>query len=355
MKILCVGDLFLSSERFEEAIANEFDGKDSPEVREVMWAGERAEDQHHLQQVMEVDGPEAVPTPEEIVSAVGDAEVIAVHFAPIPRAVLEAGPNLKAVVVARAGFENVNVEAANESGVAVVNLVGRNAPAVAEQAIALMLAETRDIARVDRGIREGKWPKEFPQTPYDLHGRTVGLIGFGQVARQLAPRILGFEVDLIVYDPYVDSDLISSYGAEKVEDLDTIFRDSDFVSLHARLTDETRRFIGREHFDLMKPTAYFINNARSRMVRYDDLYDALAEGRIAGAALDVHDDEPLGEGSKWTELENVTLAPHIAGSTTSTWENSVRMTAEAVKELSETGRAENTVNAAALDEKGVSS
>ncbi len=347
MKVLCVGDLFLSSENFRKAIENELGG--SHEIREVSWAGERAEDQHHLQQVMEVEGPEAVPAPMEIIEAVGGAEVMAVHFAPIPEAVLDAGDDLKAVVVARAGFENVNVEAANERGIAVVNLVGRNAPAVAEQAIALMLAETRDIARVDRGIREGKWPKKFPAVPYDLFGRTVGLVGFGQVARQLAPRISGFEVKLLVYDPYVDRETIESFGGEKVEDMDTVFRESDFVSLHARLTEETRRFIGKEHFDLMKPTAFFINNARSRMVRYDDLYDALKEGRIAGAALDVHDDEPLGEGSPWLELENVTLAPHIAGSTTSTWENSVLMTAEAVKEIADTGRATNTVNADALE------
>jgi D-3-phosphoglycerate dehydrogenase / 2-oxoglutarate reductase len=348
MEVLCVGDLFLSSERFREAIEEEMGGDFGP-VREVSWAGERAEDQHHLQQIMEQDGPEAVPTPEEIVEAVGDAEVIAVHFAPIPEAVLNAGPNLKAVVVARAGFENVNVEVASEHGIAVVNLVGRNAPAVAEQAIALMLAETRDIARVDRGIRAGGWPKEFPQMPYDLYGCTVGLIGFGQVARQLAPRISGFNVTLLVYDPYVDADTIESYGGQKVDDIERIFRESDFVSLHARLTDETRRFIGREHFELMKPTAYFINNARSRMVRYDDLYEVLKEGRIAGAALDVHDDEPLGKDSPWLELENVTLTSHLAGSTTSTWKNSVWMVAEAIKELAETGRCENTVNAEALE------
>lgn len=348
MEVLCVGDLFLSSESFKEAIRREL-GDDFGPVREVSWAGEKAEDQHHLQQVMEVDGPEAVPTPEEIVEAVGGAGVIAVHFAPIPEAVLKAGPNLKAVVVARAGTENVNVEVASERGVAVVNLVGRNAPAVAEQAIALMLAETRDIARADRGVRAGKWPKKFPQTPYDLHGCTVGLIGFGQVARQLAPRISGFEVRLLAYDPYVDAELIESYGAEKVDDLETIFRESDFVSLHARLTEETRRFIGREHFKMMKPTAYFINNARSRMVRYDDLYEVLKEGRIAGAALDVHDDEPLEEGSPWLELENVTFTPHIAGSTTSTWERSVRMVAGAIREFEETGRCENTVNAGSLE------
>jgi len=340
--------LFLSSERFREAIEKEI-GKDFGPIREVSWAGEKAEDQHHLQQIMEQDGPEAVPTPEEIVQAVGDAEVVAVHFAPIPEAVLAAEPNLKVVVVARAGFENVNVEVASERGIAVVHLVGRNAPAVAEQAIALMLAETRDLARVDRGIRAGQWPKEFPQVPYDLYGCTVGLIGFGQVARQLAPRLSGFDVTLLVYDPYVDAETIESYGGQKVDDIERIFRESDFVNLHARLTDETRHFIGREHFDLMKPSAYFINNARSRMVRYDDLYEVLKEGRIAGAALDVHDDEPLGEENPWVGLENVTLTPHIAGTTTSTWENSVTMVAEAIKEYAETGRATNTVNAESLE------
>src|SRR3712207_6240800 len=98
----------------------------------------------------------------------------------------------------------------------------------------------------------------------------------------------------------------------------------------------------------MKPTAYFINNARSRMVRYDDLYEVLEEGRIAGAALDVHDDEPLPTGSPWLALENVTFTPHIAGTTMDTWENSIRMVAEAIREFVETGRFENTVNPAAL-------
>ena len=190
--------------------------------------------------------------PKEIVEAVGNTEVITVHFAPIPEAVLMTGSILKAVIVARAGYENVNVGAASERGIAVVNLAGRNAPAVAEQAIALMLAETRDIARVDRGIRAGGWPKEFPATPYDLYGCTVGLIGFGQVARQLAPRLSGFNVKLLVYDPYVGAETIESYGGEKVEEMERVFRESDFVSLHARLTDETRYFIGREHFELMK-------------------------------------------------------------------------------------------------------
>jgi hypothetical protein len=178
----------------------------------------------------------------------------------------------------------------------------------------------------------------------------VGVIGFGYVGRHLAKRLSGFGVRLLVYDPYVDAPTIASYGGEKVAQLERIFREGDFVTLHARLTDKTRRFVGREQFDLMKPTAYFINNARSRMVRYDDLYEVLREGRIAGAALDVFDDEPLPEGSPWLELENVTFTPHIAGSTEDTWESTVRMVAEAVREFSETGRCLNTVNAKELEE-----
>jgi D-3-phosphoglycerate dehydrogenase len=349
VETLAVGDLFVSSEAFRKAIEKEL-GEGFGPVREVTWkGGETPEGQHHVQQVMEQDGPEVVHVPEEIVEAVGNAELAAVHFAPFPEAVLEAGHNLKAVIVARAGYENANVEAASERGVAVVNLRGRNASAVAEQAIALMLAETRDIARADAGVKAGRWPKEFPQTPYELGGRTVGLIGFGHVGRQVAKKISGFEVELLVYDPYVDEQTISSHGGEKVGDMERIFREGDFVSLHARLTEETRRFIGREHFELMKPTAYFVNNARSRMVRYNDLYEVLRDGRIAGAALDVYDDEPLPEDSPWLELGNVTFAPHIAGTTIDTWENSVRMVAEAIREFGETGRCENTVNATALE------
>ncbi|QIN80112.1 hypothetical protein GBA65_18085 [Rubrobacter marinus] len=350
MDVLCVGDLFLSSARFREAIEKEM-GEDFGPLREVSWAGETAEDQHHLQQLMEQEGPEAVPAPEEVVEALGEAEALVVHFAPVSEAVLDAGPNLKAVIVARAGFENVNVEAASARGIAVVNLQGRNASSVAEQTLGLMLAETRSIARSDRGIRAGRWPKEFPQEPYDLSGRTVGLIGFGQVARQLASRLSGFGVTLLVYDPYVEGETISSHGGEKVDDLDTIFREGNFVSLHARLSGETSRFIGREHFEQMKPTAFFINTARSRMVRYDDLLEVLKEGRIAGAGLDVHDEEPLEEGSPWLELENVTLTPHVAGSTSSAWENSVRMVGEAVRELDETGRPRNTVNVEELQKR----
>jgi D-3-phosphoglycerate dehydrogenase len=180
----------------------------------------------------------------------------------------------------------------------------------------------------------------------DIGGRTVGLVGFGRVAQQLASRLSGFDVRLLVYDPYGDAETIASCGEEKVEEMGRVFRESHFVSLHVRLTDETRRLIRREYFEVMKPIAYFINNARSRMVHYDNLYKVLNEGGIAGARLDVHDDELLGKDSAWRNLENVTFTLHIAGSTIDTQENTVRMVAEAVRELVMTGRCANTVNAA---------
>src|ERR687885_793604 len=276
--------------------------------------------------------------------AVRDAEVLAVHFAPVSEKVLAAGSRLRAVVVARAGVENVNVEEATQRGVAVVNLVGRNANAVAEQAVGLMLAEARDLARADAGIKGGAWPEESAGPVVELHGRTVGVVGFGQVGRRVAERLAGFNTRILVYDPYVDAAEMGSRGAEKVDDIERVFREGDFVLLHARLTDETRRFIDRSLLELMKPTAYFINNARSRMVDYDALYEILAEGRIAGAALDVHEDEPLPADSPWRRLDNVTLTPHIAGSTEETLENSVRLVAEAVAEIAASGQATNAVN-----------
>jgi D-3-phosphoglycerate dehydrogenase len=348
MRTLVIGDHFIGADVFRSAIQREL-GADFGPVRTVTWAGANKEEQHAQQQVMEWKGPEAVRTPTEIVDAAADAEIIAVHFAPIPIAVLDAAKDLRAVVVARTGVENVNLEQATRSGVAVVNIYGRNANAVAEQALCLMLTEVRDVARVDAAIKAGGWPEEPSSPAYELAGRNIGLIGFGNVGRKLARRLAGFDARLLVHDPYVDAATIAEHGGEKIDDLDQVFREADVVSLHARLTKETFRFIGRPQFALMKPTAYFINNARSRMVDYDALYEALTEGRIAGAALDVHEDEPLKPDSPWRRLRNVTLTPHTAGVTEEVWTNSGTLVANAIKELAETGRAANTVNPEAAE------
>jgi D-3-phosphoglycerate dehydrogenase / 2-oxoglutarate reductase len=347
MHTVVIGDHFISAEEIRAAIADEL-GEDFGPVSTATWSGADREEQHAAQQIMEKEGPDAVPLPSEVVEAVGEAEALAVHFAPVPDAVLEAAPSLRAVVVARAGTENVDVEAATRRGIQVVNLQGRNANAVAEQTIGHILAVTRDIARADAAIRAGRWPEDPRDGIFELAGRTVGLIGFGNVGRTVARRLAGFEVRLLVHDPYVDRVVIEGHGGEVADGLDAVFEQADVVSLHARLSEETNRFIGERQFSLMRPTAYFVNTARSRMVDYDALYAALSEGRIAGAALDVHDDEPLPAESPWRRLPNVSLTPHQAGITPQTFENTTRMVAEAIGAIDRGADVPNVVNADAL-------
>ncbi len=344
MRTLVIGDHYIPASAYVEALAAV--DLDHAGVRTVDWSGGKA-DQHAAQQRMEKEGPGAVPVPAEIAAAVGDAQALALHFAPVPSAVLDAGPDLRAVVVARAGLENVDIEAATARGIAVVPVAGRNASGVAELAIGLMISEGRSLARADASVKAGGWRKDFGGPGTEIGGSTVGLVGFGHVGRELAGRLRGFGVRLLVADPYVGDDVLAAHDATRV-DLDTVFAESDFVHVLARLTPQTERFVGAAQFALMKPTAYFVNTSRARLVDHDALYDALVEGRIAGAGLDVFDSEPLPADSPWRSLDNVTLTTHFGGDTHTTNTRSARLVAEAIAELHRTGRVASAVNASTL-------
>jgi D-3-phosphoglycerate dehydrogenase len=254
------------------------------------------------------------------------------HFAPVGKAVIEAAPKLKLIAVARAGLENVDRESAEARDVVVTGVVGRNAAAVAELAIGLMLSECRNIARADASIKSGGWRKTFEPPMVELGESTVGIVGWGQVARHLGHKLSGLADRVIVHDPYADPQDITAAGAEVVE-FDEVFRLSDFVHVMARLTPETERFIGAAQFAMMKPTAYFINTARSRLVDYQALYDALSTRQIAGCGLDVFDDEPLAADSPWRALDNVTMTTHYGGDTTGTNNTSARLVLEAIADF----------------------
>jgi len=341
MHTLVVADHYIPAEAYTSALADEL-GSDFGPVETVMWGGTKAE-QHHLQQRMEWDGPNAVDAPAELLERVADAEVIALHFAPIGAAVLAAAPRLRAIVVARAGVENVDLDAATAAGVAVANVAGRNASGVAELSIGLMLAEARDIARADASVKTGGWRAQFPGPFVEIGGSTVGLVGFGHVGHHLAARLAGFGVRLLVADPYADPAAIASYGGETVA-LDEVFRQADFISVQARVTPETQRFIGAAQFALCKPTAYFVNVGRSRLVDYDALLHALTSGQIAGAGLDVFDSEPLPADNPFCSLDNVTMTTHFGGDTLTTVDRSGRLVAAAIAEFSRTGRLDGAVN-----------
>jgi D-3-phosphoglycerate dehydrogenase / 2-oxoglutarate reductase len=348
MQVLVVADHFIPADCYLAALSEV--GIDPADVRTVDWGGTKAE-QHAAQQVMEQDGPGAVPPPVEVLDSVAGAHVLALHFAPVPAAVLEAGRDLRAVVVARAGLENVDVDAATSAGIAVVPVHGRNASAVAELAIGLMLSEARDIARADASVKSGGWRKDFGGPGREIGGSTVGLVGFGHVGRELARKLRGFDARVLVHDPFVDDAVLRRYDARQV-DLDTVFSASDFVHVLARLTPQTERFITADHFASMKPTAYFVNTSRSRLVDYDALFQACQQKRIAGAALDVFDTEPLPPDSPWRTLDNVTITTHFGGDTTTTITRSAQLVAAAIAELDRTGQISTAVNAAALGWEG---
>lgn len=302
------------------------------ELVPIEWDLDRAE-QHRLQQMMEWGGANTVEPPPEILAAVGDVDAIVMHFAPVGRAVIEAAaPRLKLIAVARAGLENVDDEAAASRSVVVTGVVGRNAAAVAELAIGLMLSECRNIARADSSIKSGGWRKTFGQPMIELGESTIGIVGWGQVARHLGHKLSGLAHRVIVHDPYTKPLDIEAAGAEVVS-FDEVFQLADFVHVMARLTPETERFIGAKQFAMMKPTAYFINTARSRLVDYDALYEALFTRQIAGCGLDVFDDEPLADDSPWRLLDNVTMTTHYGGDTTGTNKTSARLVLEAIADF----------------------
>ena len=347
MRTLVIGDRFIPAEAYRSALLEGGAEAASVTVEQVDWSGGKSE-QHAAQQRMEVHGAGAVPAPAELLAAVPGAEALCLHFAPVGADLIAAADRLRLVAVARAGLENVDLEAATARGVAVVPALGRNAGAVAELQIGLMLAEARNIARADASIKSGGWRKEFPGARVELADSVVGMVGFGHVGRVFARRMAGFGSRLVAYDPYASDDLLAEHGVERITDLDQLFARSDFVVVQARHTPETDRFIGAAQLKLMKPGAYFVNVSRSRVVDTDALLEVLRDGRISGAGLDVFDAEPLPPDSPWRELDNVTLTTHFGGDTESTNTTSARLVAAAVLEFARTGRVGHAVNAAAL-------
>ncbi len=346
--LLVVGDGFITGEDYRDALAHlPPDAAKRLDLRVVALAGTKSE-HHAAQAIMEVNGPNQVPGSAELLAAVPGAVILGLHFAPVGADVIAAGTDLKLISVARAGLENIDVAAATARGIGVVAAMGRNAGAVAELQIGLILAETRNIARADASIKSGGWRKDFPGARVEIAHSTVGMVGFGHVGQIFSQRISGFGARLLAYDPYAPAESLAESGVSRVDDLTDLFAQSDFILVQARLSPETTRFIGAEQFAAMKPSAYFLNVARSRLVDDEALYDVLAAGRIAGAALDVFDDEPLPADSKWRRLDNVTMTTHFGGDTVGTNIASARMVVSAAAEFASTSRVSRAVNAKEL-------
>jgi glyoxylate reductase len=238
-----------------------------------------------------------------------------------------AGPQLKVISNHAVGFDNIDVPAATARKIPVGNTPGILTDATADFAFALLVAAARRVVEGDRYVRAGKWKTWGPSILLgpDITGATLGIIGYGRIGQALAKRASGFDMRILYYDPLVSA---GSGLPGTAVDLETLLRESDFVSLHTLLNEQTRHLINRDTLALMKPGAVLVNTSRGPVVDGQALYEALKEGKIFAAALDVTDPEPLPMDSPLLELDNLIIAPHIASASKPTRDKMSLMAAE---------------------------
>ncbi len=265
-----------------------------------------------LREWAEVDIRTSLPS-DELHSIIGQYDGMVVRSATkVRQPIFEKAHRLKVIGRAGSGLDNIDTAVASERGIAVVNSPDANTLAVAEHTLALMLALARRLPRADWGLKAGKWEKtEFMGT--GLAGKTVGIVGFGRIGREVAVRARAFDMKILSNQRRFTPELGLAEGVTAVDLLD-LLREADFVTLHLPYTPETAGMIGAKQLALMKPTAYLINTARGGLIDEDALLDALDNGRIAGAALDVFASEPVID-SKLAQHQRVIATPHIAAST----------------------------------------
>lgn len=235
-------------------------------------------------------------------------------------------PNLKAIARFGVGVDNIDLEAAKKRGIIVCNSPGINSSAVAEQAAALILCAVRRIPEMNSAVRKGEWPRPMF---HELKSRTVGLLGFGAIARNLAERLAGFHPQIIAYDKYPNMAEAERLNVRMVSQ-EEVLKQSDIISIHLPATPETKHLICRETIEQMKDGAYLINTARGSIVCEKDAADALAGGKLAGFATDVFETEPIDLSGPLFEMPNYIATPHVSAETYENCEQTSIVTAKAL-------------------------
>lgn len=328
LRVLCAGDRFITADSLAHAARQELGSEISTVQFQARWPDEP---------FGPVDGvKEAAGKPDEVARLAGGVQVILTHLAPITAAVFDAAPELRVVGVTRGGPVNVDVEAATARGVPVVYLPGRNLGAVAEFVIGVMISMTRNVNIAAQEMARGRWDARFYRhelTGPELRAATVGLIGLGAVGSRIAQLLAAFGSRVLAYDPYADPATAAAVGAELLP-LEQVLSACDIISVHARLTADTRGMFGTAAFAAMKQGARFVNTARGELVDQQALLSALQSGHLAGAALDVFDPEPPDPSDPLLSRPDVILTPHLAGASRQVASESVhRVTAEVAQYL----------------------
>ncbi|MEV7086005.1 2-hydroxyacid dehydrogenase [Streptomyces sp. NPDC093085] len=324
MRILAAGDHFVAPDLFARELAAEIGRDHTVDPLMLEWP---LTPFGPVGEVEEASGDERT-----LLAALEGAAICVTQMAPFTRKVLEASPELRLVVVGRGGPVNVNLDAARECGVQVCNTPGRNAAATAEYTVGLMLAAMRRIPETSAALAAGRWAGEF--YTYDncgpgLDGATVGLVGCGAVGSRVARALTAFGARVLLYDPYADQEALRAVGTP-VAGLDEVLRRSDVVSLHARLTPETRGLLGARELALLPPGAVVVNCARGALLDEAALCDALESGRLGAAGLDVFAVEPPPAGSRLRSAPRLVMTPHLAGANTAVAHNAARIAAAEV-------------------------
>lgn len=285
---------------------------------------------------------------EELIQTIPEYDAIIVRSqTKVDSEILDAAKNLKIIGRAGVGVDNIDIATATQHGIVVVNAPGGNTISTAEHAIALMLAAARKIPQADRSVKEGKWErKKF--MGIELRGKTAGVIGLGRVGFEVAKRCKALEMNVVAFDPYVPKERAEQIGV-KLTDLDTLLSISDVITIHVPRTKETIGLIGKEQFKKMKDGVIVINAARGGIVDENALYEAITNGKVFAAGIDVYEREPPDSNNPLLKLENVVTTPHIAASTREAQLNVGMIIAEDVVNLSKGLPVRNAVNLPSIE------
>ncbi|MEQ8197164.1 MAG: C-terminal binding protein [Clostridiaceae bacterium] len=242
---------------------------------------------------------------------IAQADGIMLDYDTVPRELMQQLPNCKIIALQSIGYNTIDIEAATENNTCVTNVPGFCVEEVALHAVGLMIDLVRKISYYDRSVRKGYWDPFMGEKTYRMTGKTIGLIFFGAIPQAMMPMLKALKLNILVYAPRSSKEFIEKWGAEKAETLEELMEKSDFVSIHTPLTPETAGMISEEQINRMKPAAFLINTSRGAIVDEKALIKALKEKRIAGAGLDVIEDEK-NHNSEILQLENVVVTPHAA-------------------------------------------
>jgi len=311
-------------------------GPDDPRLEALREAGWEI---HH-----EPSGARA--TPEELLELVQGHDAVIASSEPYTRAVLAGADTLKHVARWGVGFDQVDVPAATELGVVVTTTVGANDWGVADHAFALIFTLARRVVENDKTVRSGTWTRPPGR---DIWRKTLGIVGLGRIGRGVAQRASGFEMKVLAYEPYPDQAFVEKWGVELIS-LEELLERSDYVTLHAPGGEENRHLINAERLARMKSTAYLVNTARGALIDEEALHAALVGGRLAGAGLDVREQEPPTD-TRFNDLPNVVLTAHMAGVTVETSAAMTRMAAESIVDASRGERPAGLLNPEVWDHR----